>query len=192
MAGQQGAALTQQLLAIAGKQAAQPRPIPINGIVASTENLLRRLIGEQIELVVALDSALDSGALLVLADPVQLRQILMNLVLNARDAMPQGGKIWLITRTAEFPGEASSNDEPGIARRAVSLTVKDNGCGMDAETRARLFEPFFTTKKPGKGTGLGLATVQRIVDEVGGMIEVESKPGQGASIEVFLPASPFP
>ncbi|HLM82113.1 MAG TPA: ATP-binding protein [Terriglobales bacterium] len=192
MAGQQGAALTQQLLAIAGKQAAQPRPIPINGIVASTENLLRRLIGEQIELVVALDSALDSGALLVLADPVQLRQILMNLVLNARDAMPQGGKIWLITRAADFPGEASSNAEPVIARRAVSLTVKDNGCGMDAETRARLFEPFFTTKKPGKGTGLGLATVQRIVNEVGGMIEVESKPGQGASIEVFLPASPFP
>src|ERR1039458_8718484 len=192
MAGQQGAALTQQLLAIAGKQAAQPRPIPINGIVASTENLLRRLIGEQIELVVALDSALDSGGLLVLADPVQLRQILMNLVLNARDAMPQGGKIWLITRAAEFPGKASSNPEPGIARRAVSLTVKDNGCGMDAETRARLFEPFFTTKKPGKGTGLGLATVQRIVNEVGGMIEVESKPGQGAMIEVLLPASASP
>lgn len=196
MAGQQGAALTQQLLAIAGKQAAQLRPIAINGIVASTENLLRRLIGEQIELVVALDSALDpaldSRALLVLADPVQLRQILMNLVLNARDAMPQGGKIWLITRTAEFPGEASSNAEPAIARRAVSLTVKDNGCGMDAETRARLFEPFFTTKKPGKGTGLGLATVQRIVNEVGGTIEVESKPGQGASITVFFPASPFP
>ena len=192
MAGQQGAALTQQLLAIAGRQAAQPRPIPINGIVASTENLLRRLIGEQIELVVALDSALDSGALLVLADPVQLRQILMNLVLNARDAMPQGGKIWLITRAAEFPGQASSNAEAGIARRAVSLTVKDNGCGMDADTRARLFEPFFTTKKPGKGTGLGLATVQRIVNEVGGMIEVESKPGQGASIEVLLPASTFP
>jgi len=164
--------------------------------VASTKNLLRRLIGEQIELVVALDSALDpahdSGALLVLADPVQLRQILMNLVLNARDAMPRGGKIWLITRAAEFPGEASNNAEPLIARRAVSLTVKDNGCGMDAETRARLFEPFFTTKKPGKGTGLGLATVQRIVNEVGGMIEVESKPGQGASIKVLLPASTFP
>jgi two-component system, cell cycle sensor histidine kinase and response regulator CckA len=196
MAGEQGAALTQQLLAIARKQVAQARPIPINGIVASTENLLRRLIGEQIELVVvldaALDSALDSGGLLVLADPAQLRQILMNLVLNARDAMPQGGKIWLITRAAVFPGEASSNAEPAIARRAVSLTVKDNGCGMDAETRARLFEPFFTTKKPGKGTGLGLATVQRIVNEAGGMIEVESKPGQGALIEVFLPASPFP
>ena len=196
MAGEQGAALTQQLLAIARKQAALPSPIPINKIVASTENLLRRLIGEQIELVVvldaALDTALDSCAGLVLADPAQLRQILMNLVLNARDAMPLGGKIGLSTRAAEFPGEASSNAEPGIARRAVSLTVKDNGCGMDAETRARLFEPFFTTKKEGAGTGLGLATVQRIVNEAGGMIEVESEPGQGTSIEVFLPASAFP
>ncbi|MGA2337067.1 MAG: ATP-binding protein [Terriglobales bacterium] len=191
MAGEQGAALTQQLLAIARKQVARPRPIPINGIVTSTENLLRRLIGEQIELVLALDSALDSGTLYVLADPAQLRQILMNLVLNARDALPQGGKIWLITRAAEFPGEASGNAASGTARRAASLTVKDNGCGMDAETRARLFEPFFTTKKPGEGTGLGLATVQRIVNEAGGMIEVESKPGQGASIEVFLPAA-FP
>jgi len=192
MAGEQGAALTHQLLAIARKQAAEPRPIPINEIVASTKNLLQRLIGEQIELVIVL----DSGAGLVRADPAQLRQILMNLVLNARDAMPQGGKIRLITRTAKFPRESSglvsSKAEPGSARRAVSLAVKDNGCGMDAETRARLFEPFFTTKKPGKGTGLGLATVQRIVNEVGGMIEVESKPGQGASIKVLLPASTFP
>jgi len=120
----------------------------------------------------------------VLADPVQLRQILMNLVLNARDAMPQGGKIRLITRAAKFPSEV----EPGIVRRAVSLAVQDNGCGMDAETRARLFEPFFTTKKLGEGTGLGLATVERIVSESGGRIEVESEPGRGTSIEVFLPA----
>jgi len=185
LAGEQGAALTQQLLAIARKQAAEPRPVPINEIVASTENLLRRLLGEQIELV----TALDSGAGLVLADPAQLRQILMNLVLNARDAMPQGGKIWLITRTAEFPSaESHGAVEPGSVRRAVSLTVKDNGCGMDAETRARLFEPFFTTKKPGEGTGLGLAMVQRIVGEAGGRIEVESEPGRGARIEVFFPA----
>jgi len=192
MAGEQGAALTHQLLAIARKQAAEPRPILINEIVASSENLLRRLIGEPIELV----TALDSGAGRVLADPAQLRQILMNLVLNARDAMPQGGKIRLITRAAEFPrespgevsGEVSSKAEPGSARRAVSLAVKDNGCGMDAETRGRLFEPFFTTKNPGKGTGLGLATVQRIVSEAGGTIEVESEPGRGTCIEVFLPA----
>jgi two-component system, cell cycle sensor histidine kinase and response regulator CckA len=192
MAGEQGAALTHQLLAIVRKQAAEPRPILINEIVASTKNLLQRLIGEQIELIIVL----DSGAGLVLADPAQLRQILMNLVLNARDAMPQGGKIRLITRAAEFPrefsgefpSEVSSKAQPGSARRAVSLAVKDNGCGMDAETRARLFEPFFTTKNPGKGTGLGLATVQRIVSEAGGTVEVESEPGRGTCIEVFLPA----
>jgi signal transduction histidine kinase/CheY-like chemotaxis protein len=202
LAGEQGAALTQQLLAIARKQAAEPRPILINEVVASTKNLLQRLIGEQIELVVVLDNALDNtldsaldSALsprprpgLVLADPAQLRQILLNLVLNARDAMPLGGKITLSTRAAEFPdAETPRNAEPTCARRAVSLAVADNGCGMDAETRARLFEPFFTTKNPGEGTGLGLATVQRIVSEAGGRIHVQSAPGCGTSIEVFLP-----
>lgn len=196
MAGEQGAALTRELLAIARKQAAEPRPIQINEVVASSKNLLRRLIGEQIELVVVLDPALDplldpaldSGAGLVLADPAQLRQVLLNLVLNARDALAQGGTITLSTRTAEFPGEVSSKAEPSGARRAVSLVVRDNGCGMDMETRARLFEPFFTTKKPGQGTGLGLATVKRIVSEAGGTIEVESEPGRGTSIAVFFPA----
>ncbi len=199
MAGEQGAALTQQLLAIARKQAAEPRPILINEVVASTKNLLQRLIGEQIELVVVLDDVLDDAldsalaprpaAGLVLADPGQLRQILLNLVLNARDAMPLGGKIRLSTRAAEFPAAETPGDaDPKRPRRAVSLAVKDNGCGMDAETRARLFEPFFTTKNPGEGTGLGLATVDRIVSEAGGRIQVESEPGRGTSIEVFFPA----
>ena len=188
MAGEQGAALTRELLAIARKQVAEPRPISINEVVASSTNLLRRLIGEQIELVVLLDPALDSGAGLVLADPAQLRQILLNLVLNARDAVPRGGTITLSTRAAEFPSEVSRKGEPGGSRRAVSLVVSDNGCGMDMETRARLFEPFFTTKKLGQGTGLGLAMVQRIVSEAGGRIEVESEPGHGSSITVFLPA----
>jgi two-component system cell cycle sensor histidine kinase/response regulator CckA len=200
MASEQGAALTHQLLAIARKRVPETRPTPINEIVASTKNLLRRLIGEQIELIIVLDSALDPkldlDAELALADPAQLRQIILNLVLNARDAMPHGGKIALITRAAEFPSQPADdlsrrlldNFEPGAARRAVWLVVKDNGCGMDAETRARLFEPFFTTKKPGAGTGLGLATVQRIVGELGGVIEVESEPGHGTSIAVFLPA----
>ena len=192
-AGEQGAALTQQLLSIARKQAAEPRPVPMNQIVASTENLLRRLIGEQIELVVVLDPVLDptldSGAALVLADPAQLRQILLNLVLNARDAMPRGGKIKLTTRMAEFSaGQSPHEVGSGKTRRAVSLTVEDNGCGMDAETRTRLFEPFFTTKNPGEGTGLGLATVQRVVSAAGGKIEVASEQGRGTSITVFLPA----
>jgi signal transduction histidine kinase len=194
MASEQGAALTHQLLAIARKQAADPRPIVVDEIVASTKNLLRRLIGEQIELVISIDSTsldlppLDAGSLdaetgTVLVDPAQLRQILLNLVLNARDALPQGGQIQISTRSSEFP----SNGEPGKAKRAVALAVKDNGCGMDVETCARLFEPFFTTKNPGEGTGLGLATVQRIVNTAGGRIKVESELGSGTLIEVFLP-----
>ncbi len=125
----------------------------------------------------------------------QLRQILLNLVLNARDAMPQGGKIELITRAAEFPSRFSAEVSsefnhagPCAPRQGISLLVKDNGCGMDANSRARLFEPFFTTKKLGEGTGLGLVTVQRVVAELGGVIQVESEPGRGTSIEVFLPA----
>jgi signal transduction histidine kinase len=251
MAGEHGAALTQELLAIARKQAVEPRPVQINEVVASSKNLLRRLIGEQIELVVLLDPmldpALDSGAGLVLADPAQLRQVVLNLVLNARDAVSQGGTITLSTRAAEFPSEvskavftdalppeghvpqglkpaffreldgtaealhssrrnprlpgapavphpkpiyekSSGKAGPKNRRRAVSLVVSDNGCGMDRETRARLFEPFFTTKKPGQGTGLGLAMVQRIISEAGGTIEVESEPGHGTRMAVFFPA----
>ena len=218
-AGEQGAAMTQQLLAIARKQAAEPRPIAIQETIASTENLLRRLIGEQIELVVSRDSKLDGAMGLVLADPAQLRQILLNLVLNARDALPQGGKIVLNTRMAEFPdhfanhsaGHSSDHHSPDhhsgnhapnrfpsngnrhsvseVARRAIALGVTDNGCGMNEETRARLFEPFFTTKREGEGTGLGLATVQRIVNESGGTIKVDSEPGRGTSIEVFFPST---
>ncbi len=180
MAGEQGAALTQQLLAIARKQAAEPRPLLINEIVAAMERLLRRLIGEPIELV----TTLDPSAGPVLADLSQLRQVVLNLVLNARDALPHGGKIRLVTRAVEFPNPS----EPRNPRPSVSLAVKDNGCGMDEETRLRLFEPFFTTKNPGEGTGLGLATVQRIVSEAGGVIQLESELGQGTCIEVFFPA----
>ncbi len=198
MAGEQGAALTHQLLSIARKQSADPRPVRINEIVASTRNLLQRLIGEQIELILTLDkfpdntlhpsrvaiidSELGSDAGIVLVDPAQLRQILLNLVLNARDAMPHGGKIRLRTRATGFPGES------GVERHAVALAVADDGCGMDDATQARLFEPFFTTKNPGEGTGLGLATVQRIVSAAGGVIEVQSEPDRGTSIEVFFPA----
>ena len=183
MAGEQGAALTHQLLSIARKQSAEPRVIVINEIVASTKNLLRRLIGEQIALVANLD--LEAGR--VLADPSQLKQVLLNLVLNARDAMPQGGTITLSTRVAEFPGELAHDGNPGTGRRAVALAVSDNGQGMNAETRRRLFEPFYTTKEPGCGTGLGLATVQRVVNEAGGTIRVQSEAGRGTCIEIFFP-----
>jgi two-component system, cell cycle sensor histidine kinase and response regulator CckA len=188
MAGEQGAALTQQLLAIARKQVPQPRPILVNEIVASTENLLRRLVGEQIELVTVLGARLGK----VLADQAQLRQVLLNLVLNARDAMPHGGRITVRTEAADFPGDSQCGDgrprpSSEAKLRSVSLSVEDTGCGMDAATRARLFEPFFTTKQPGHGTGLGLATVRRIVDESQGVIQVRSEPGHGTRIEVFLP-----
>jgi two-component system cell cycle sensor histidine kinase/response regulator CckA len=190
MAGEQGAALTQQLLAMSRKQAAEPRALPINQVVSSTESLLRRLIVEHIELV----SVLDPAAGMIFAETAKLQQVLLNLVLNARDAMAKGGpvnegkmkggKIRLSTRVTQFP----RNLRPGNFLQAVSLTVADNGCGMNAETRAHLFEPFFTTKKAGEGTGIGLATVQRIVSEWGGLIEVASEPGRGTRIEVFFPA----
>jgi two-component system, cell cycle sensor histidine kinase and response regulator CckA len=199
MATEQGAALTRQLLALARKQATKPVPVRINDVVTSTRNLLGRLIGDQIDLVICLESALDaapgSNVGLVLADPAQLRQILLNLVLNARDAMPKGGKITLSTRSAKFPRDdsmeiarVSHEHDDSASCRAIALTVSDDGCGMDAETRARLFEPFFTTKKLGAGTGLGLATVQRIVVEAGGRIEVETEPKRGTCITIFFPA----
>jgi signal transduction histidine kinase len=187
MAGEQGAALTHQLLAIARKQGEEPRPVAINEIVTSTNNLLRRLIGKQIELITVLDP--EAGR--VRADPAQLQQVLLNLVLNARDAMPQGGTITLSTRVAEFPdkpGVLSRTTEDENHCRAVVLAVRDNGNGMNAETRARLFEPFFTTKKPGDGTGLGLATVQRVVGELGATISIESKVGRGTCVEIFIPS----
>jgi signal transduction histidine kinase len=186
MAGEQGAALTHQLLAIARRQAAEPQPVAMNEIVSSTKNLLGTLIGEHIQLVTSLSE--EAGC--ILADPAQLRQVLMNLVLNARDALPQGGTIALSTRLTDFPTnpEIPKNGRALGNGHAVALLVKDNGNGMDEDTRSRLFEPFFTTKKPGAGTGLGLAMVQRIVSESGGVIEVDSEPGRGTGIEIFFPS----
>ena len=174
IAGEQGAALTQQLLQMARKQPAQPRPVQLNDVLASSQNLLRRLIGEQIDLVMA--PGADLG--MVLADPAQLRQVILNLTLNGRDAMPAGGRITISTKFKTIP----ETNEP-----TASLVVEDTGCGMDAETLAHLFEPFFTTKKVGQGTGLGLATVYRIVKESGGKIEVASNLGRGTKFDVYLP-----
>ena len=181
-AGEQGAGLIQQLMAVARQRAVEPCLLQVNDVVSDVRNLLTRLIGENIELVAEL--ADDLG--FVRMDPAQLQQIILNLVLNARDAMQDGGRITLNTRNCEGtrPGGEAHNQ---LCDSWVALAVSDTGCGMDPETRARLFEPFFTTKKPGQGNGLGLATVYRIVTHEGGTIEVESEAGRGTRVVVHLP-----
>ena len=180
IAAEQGAALIQQLLAIVRHQVIEPRLLCLNEIVARTRNLLSRLIGDGIEFEAILSD--DLG--FVKMDPAQIQQILFNLVLNARDAMPEGGRILVRTANSSLdPGDAV----PDAALPAVLLSVSDTGSGMSAEVRAHLFEPFFTTKKPGCGNGLGLATVYNIVHNNQGTIEVESEPGHGTTVRVLLP-----
>jgi hypothetical protein len=183
MAGEQGAALVQQLLGIARQQVVEPRILCMNAKIAETRDLLSRLIGENIELQMALDPSLGN----VRIDPTQFQQILLNLALNARDAMPNGGSILVRTANCEFhlPGAAPAGPVPG-----VMLTVVDHGCGMSAETRSHLFEPFFTTKSAGRGNGLGLATLHDIVQAAGGIIEVDSELGCGTTFRVILPRVP--
>jgi len=172
-------------MAVARQRAVEPRLLCLNDVVSDVRNLLTRLIGENIELVA--DLAHDLG--LVKMDPAQVQQIILNLVLNARDAMPDGGRITLYTSNSERPSLANQgrDQQRPFCDSWVTLTVSDTGCGMDAETRSRLFEPFFTTKKPGQGNGLGLATVHRIVTHECGTIEVESEPGTGTRVLVHLP-----
>ena len=174
-AGEQGGALIQQLLTLARHQVSEPRPILWNDTILGLKSFLQRLIGENIELVTELDPQLES----VEMNPAQMQQTLMNLVLNARDAMPDGGWITLATSNCKSNGSARTS--------AVEFSVSDTGCGMDDETRAHIFEPFFSTKAPGCGNGLGLATVHNIVGQHGGTIQVESAPGQGTRVVVRLP-----
>ena len=181
-AGEQGAGLIQQLMAVARQRAVEPCLLCINDSISEVSNLLSRLIGENIELVMQL--ADDLG--LVRMDPTQVQQIILNLVLNARDAMADGGRITLTTRNCDGP-TAGRKPHNEFCDSWVALSVSDTGCGMDAQTRARVFEPFFTTKKPGQGNGLGLATVYRIVTHEGGTIEVESETGKGTRVVVHLP-----
>ncbi len=176
------AELTRQLLAFSRQQILQPQKVSIARIVTGTAKMLRRLIGEDIELVI--DASTMTG--LSLVDPGQIEQVILNLVVNARDAMPNGGRLTI--RVANVEGGA--DDEDGAAATPgshVALTVTDTGVGMDAATKSRIFEPFFTTKEPGKGTGLGLATVFGIIQQSGGTISVSSEPARGTTFEILVP-----
>jgi len=182
-AAERAAGLTRQLLAFSRKQVLEPKVVSLNGVVVDMLEMLRRLIGEHIELVTVL--APDLGQ--VRADPSQVEQVILNLALNARDAMPEGGRLVIATAEMEHHEDSPADHEGLDAGRYVTLSVQDSGVGMDEETRQRIFEPFFTTKEVGKGTGLGLATVYGIVKQSGGYIWVESEPGTGARFTISLP-----
>ena len=182
-AGDRAAALTRQLLAFSRRQVLQPRVLSLNASVTELDSMLRRLLGAD----VALETSLEDDLGTVLADPGQLEQVLVNLVVNARDAMPAGGRVGITTANLQLHGADDARGNGVRPGAYVTLSVSDTGMGMDVPTQARIFEPFFTTKAPGKGTGLGLSTVYGIVEQSGGHIAVESAPGQGATFTIFLP-----
>jgi nitrogen-specific signal transduction histidine kinase len=185
---ERGAALTRQLLIFGRKQISRPETLRINDVVARLEVLLAGTLGESIELVLKLAPDLR----LVRADSAQIEQAVVNLALNARDAMPSGGRLMIETSNVQL-GEARKPGLAGIASGScVLLRVSDTGVGMDAPTQARIFEPFFTTKPFGGGAGLGLTTVHGIVRQCDGAIRVESEPGRGAAFEIYLPAAADP
>lgn len=182
-ASDRAATLTSQLLAFSRRQVFQPKLLELNHVISNMERMLRRVIGEHIELKT--DLSPDLGC--VKADSGQMEQVLMNMAVNSRDAMPVGGR--LVISTAGVRRKRESPSIGAVEAPYVRLTISDTGVGMDENTRAHLFEPFFTTKERGKGTGLGLSTVYGIVQQHGGDIEVESDPGRGAKFEIFLPVS---
>jgi CheY-like chemotaxis protein len=183
-AAERAAGLTKQLLIFSRKQVHRPTFVSLNALVIDLINMLRRVLGADIDLKTAFSADLPT----IKADPGQIEQIVMNLVVNARDAMPAGGRVTIETALVERSDPpVTAEPQPGAPGRYVRLAVIDTGIGMTKETRARIFEPFFTTKEIGKGTGLGLATVFGIVQQSGGFITVESEPGAGTSFQLFFP-----
>jgi CheY-like chemotaxis protein len=183
-AAERASALTNQLLAFSRRQVAIPRVVDLNEIVVGIDKMLRRIIGEDIRLETRLSPALPT----VKVDPSHIDQVIMNLTVNSRDAMPDGGLLTIETSELELTSEYAGRHIGVEAGRYVLLAVSDNGTGMDAATKARLFEPFFTTKEKGKGTGLGLSIVYGIVKQNGGDILVYSEPGLGTTFKIYLPA----
>ena len=187
-AGVRAADLTRQLLAFSRRQVLAPKVVDLADVVGGMESMLRRLISEDVELTIACASGIGT----ILVDPGQMEQVIMNLAVNASDAMPRGGMLTIATSAVTLDGHYTGEHVGVAAGPHIMLSVSDTGSGMDRETQARMFEPFFTTKEPGKGTGLGLATVFGIVKQSGGTVSVYSEPGCGTSFKVYFPlASPL-